>query len=143
MNRLDFILLQRNDSDIPVLKKFHILRSVKKFISISKNYFDYVTETENVFYYKILLNSKLIGGIHFEIHDIKMYISLFILPDYRNCGYGKASVKYVLDNFTDKIEVVEVAVDEENYSSIRLFEGLGFKFTEKDGNLYTYIFNAK
>lgn len=143
MNKLNFILLQKNDSDIPVLKKLHKHPSVKKFLSISKNYFKYVTETENVFYYKILLNNKLIGGIHCEINNTKMYLSVFISPDYRNCGYGKASVKYILDNFTDKIEIIEVAIDEENYSSLRLFESLGFKFSEKDGKLNTYLFDVK
>lgn len=143
MNKLDFMLLQKEDSDTSVLKKLHKHPSVKKFISIGKNYFKYVTESENVFYYKILFENNIIGGIHSEINGSKMYISVFISPDFRNRGYGKESVKYVINNFKDKVDTIEVAIDENNLPSIRLFESLGFEFTEKDGKLNTYRLAVK
>lgn len=48
MNNLDFMLLQKNDSDIPALKRLHNLPSVKKSLSIS-NFFKIFFETETVF----------------------------------------------------------------------------------------------
>ena len=110
--------------------------SVKRFISISDNYFDYVTKTENVYYYKILLQDKLIGGIHIEKYDDKLYLSICIDPLYQNKGYAKYSLNEVLKLFDFK--EIEVSIEEDNISSIKLFESVGFKCIVQEDELLMY-----
>lgn len=136
---LEYKLLIEKDPDIRILKKMHSLPEIKKYISISRNYFKYVTETENVFYYKIILNGEVIGGIHFEKNGETAYISVCIHPDYQNKGYGKRSVEFILNKFKETYKNVEVGIDEYNFASIRLFEGLGFEKADVSNGLITYI----
>ena len=63
MSELQFKKLERNDSDIAVLRELHSDPSVKKWLSIGDNYFEYCTSTQNVQYIKILLSGVIIGGI--------------------------------------------------------------------------------
>ena len=136
---LEYKLLIKKDPDIQILKKIHSLPEIKKYISISRNYFKYVTETENVFYYKVILNSEIIGGIHFEKNGETAYISVCIHPDYQNNGYGKRSVEFILNHFKEIYRNVEVSIDEDNFASILLFEGLGFEKIDVSNGLITYI----
>ena len=50
---LNFNLLQKNDPDIPILKELHGFPSIKKYISISENYFNYVTSEKHIRYYNL------------------------------------------------------------------------------------------
>ena len=66
MSQLTFEKLERNDSDIVILRELHNEPSVKKWLSIGDNYFEYCTSTQNVQYIKIFLLGVIIGGIHLE-----------------------------------------------------------------------------
>ena len=48
--------LLSKDKDLEKLFLIYCQPSVSRFISISDNYFNYVTETEGVNYYKIIAN---------------------------------------------------------------------------------------
>ena len=59
-------ILSKNDSDIFQILQIHRLPDISRFLSISDNYFNYVTNTENVYFYKVYENEKIIGTIHLE-----------------------------------------------------------------------------
>lgn len=131
-----FELLKENDKDLEEVIKLHNIDSIKRFISISNNYFDYVTKTKNVYYYKILLEDKLIGGIHIEKYDDKSFLSICINPLYQNKGYAKHSLNEVLKRFDFK--EIEVSIEKDNISSIKLFESVGFKCIGQEDELLMY-----
>lgn len=133
---VSFELLKENDKNLEEVIKLHNIDSIKKFISISDNYFDYVTKTENVYYYKVLLEDKLIGGIHIEKYDDKLSLSICIDPLYQNKGYAKYSLNEVLKQFDFK--EIEVSIEEDNISSIKLFESVGYKCIRKEDELLIY-----
>ena len=133
---VSFELLKENDKDSDQLKNIHNIESIKRYISIGENYFDYVTKTENVFYYKILLDNKLIGGIHVEKYNDKLSLSICIDPLHQNKGYAKYSLNEVLKQFDFK--EIEVSIEEDNVSSIKLFESLGFKYIRQEDELLIF-----
>ena len=89
MSELALKKLERNDSDISVLRKLHNDPSVNKWLSIGDNYFEYCTSTQNVQYIKILLSGAIIGGIHLERDNDILYLSIFIASEYRQKGYAR------------------------------------------------------
>lgn len=138
MENLEFNLLQENDRDIPILMKLHKELSIEKYISISENYFEYVVSTENVWYYKIISENVIIGSVHLEKDNDTMYLSICIHPQYQAKGYGKRCLKYIIGKLICGVRSIKVSIDEDNISSIRLFEGLGFIFIDKEGTLRNY-----
>lgn len=91
------LLTSLNDSDTPQLLSNHLLPEVSRFIDINeKKYFKYVTKTENVFYYKISENGKLIGSVHCEISGTVLYVSLLIFPEFQNNGFGTKVIKDII-----------------------------------------------
>lgn len=75
MNDLIYTLLaSEDDADIPHLLKIYQLPSISQFISISGNYFHYVTNTENVYFFKVYEAENLIGAIHLEKCENLLYM---------------------------------------------------------------------
>jgi len=140
---LKFNLLQKNDPDIQLLKELHEFPSIKKYISISENYFEYVVSEEKVRYYKVLCDDKLIGSVHLENDSEKMYLSICVHPFYQSRGYGRQILKYVVDNLTGGAKDILVSIDCDNTKSINLFESFGFIFAGTDGLLRDYIYKLK
>ena len=65
MNDLKYIrILSEDDHDIPKLTQIHKLPDISRFLSIGDSYFHYVTNTENVYFYKIHKYNTLIGSVH-------------------------------------------------------------------------------
>ena len=141
MSQLTFEKLERNDSDIVILRELHNEPSVKKWLSIGDNYFEYCTSTQNVQYIKILLSGVIIGGIHLERDNDILYLSIFIATEYRQKGYARECVGYIIDKFTEGINFIKVSIEEENIPSIKLFESLGFVFADQEEELKNYVLN--
>ncbi|MBQ6996256.1 MAG: GNAT family N-acetyltransferase [Lachnospiraceae bacterium] len=141
MSELQFKKLERNDSDIAVLRELHSDPSVKKWLSIGDNYFEYCTSTQNVQYIKILLSGVIIGGIHIERDNDILYLSIFIASEYRQKGYARECIGYIIDEFTEGINFIKVSIEEENIPSIKLFESLGFAFADQEEELKNYVLN--
>lgn len=141
MSELALKNLERNDSDISVLRKLHNDPSVNKWLSIGDNYFEYCTSTQNVQYIKILLSGAIIGGIHLERDNDILYLSIFIATEYRQKGYARECVGYIIDKFTEGINFIKVSIEEENIPSIKLFESLGFVFEDQEEELKNYVLN--
>ena len=141
MSQLAFKILERNDSDIAILRELHNEPSVKKWLSIGDNYFEYCTSTQNVQYIKILLSGVIIGGIHLERDNDILYLSIFIASEHRQKGYARECICYIINRFSEGINSIKVSIEEENIPSIKLFESLGFVFTGQDEELKNYVFN--
>jgi len=138
---LMLIPLVKNDLEISIVKKMHDEPTISKYISISDNYFDYVTGTEHVAYFKIKFHNEFIGGIHTEISGTVLYLSICIQPQYRKKGFATAACKKYIQLTPHTVEKIQVSIDETNIPSVRLFENLGFTKAGRDGELVDYILN--
>lgn len=141
---MNYIPLEETD-DFTMLIDLHRMDEISKFLHIDEdNYFRYVTTTENVYYYKIVKGEGIIGGLHCEINDHTLYLSLFVIPRYQGQGYGTLVLKDIIHNrFHFDIKKVLVYIDEKNKKSIGLFERVGFirKRQEEEMIEYDYLLN--
>lgn len=64
----------KNDNDLEELIKYHNLPEIKKYISLSGNFFDYVINNKNVFYLKIKIYNDLVVN-----YKLKRILKLSIL----------------------------------------------------------------
>ncbi len=140
---LMLIPLARNDPDTDTVKRMHSEPTVAKYISISDDYFEYVTGSDNVTYYKIKTCGELIGGIHSEIVDTVMYLSICIQPQYREKGFAASALKKFISLIPHTVERIQVSIDETNIPSMRLFESLGFSKAGQEEELIDYILNLR
>lgn len=143
MQKLTYTQLKSaNDSDIDLLKAIHRLPSVSRFISIDENnYFNYVTTTENVYYYKVYSEEKLTAALHCEIYETVLHLSILVFPDFQRKRFGSAIIDDVINcRLPLKYTIVNVSIDKSNTSSIKLFEKMGFKSVKRDGELIDYTY---
>ena len=138
---MKYILLKSiQDPDIPHLLSVHLLPEISRFIDINeKKYFEYVTSTENVFYYKVFCDNMLVGSVHCEIVDRILYLSLLVFPDFQRKGYGTQIINDIINgSLPFEFDAIEIAIDKTNVPSLRLFEKIGFIKTSVDGGLINY-----
>ena len=129
------------DADIPRLRQIHQMPEVSRFISIGDNYFRYVTTTENLWFYKVYENGKLIGSIHLEKQDDVLYMDVLIFPEFQRMGFGTRVIKDIQDDvFGLGYGKIGVAVDEKNTASIKLFENAGFVFVSQEDELMNFVY---
>jgi len=140
---LMLIPLVQNDSETGIAKKMHDEPTISKYISISDNYFDYVTNSKNVVYLKIKFHSELIGGIHSEIAGTVLYLSICIQPQYRKKGFATSALKKFISLIPHTVEKIQISIDKTNIPSIRLFESLGFSKTGQEEELIDYTLNLR
>ncbi len=136
--KIKIVPLKQNDPDLDDLIQIHNEPSVSRYISISDNYFNYVTETEGVCYYKIMADGILAGGIHSEIHGKTMYLSVCVAEKHRRFGIAEQSLNKLFSILSTAVKTTEVSIEETNIPSIRLFQKLGFQLAERDNELITY-----
>lgn len=127
------------DKDVFLIKKIHLKPEIKKYISISDNYFSYVTNTENVYFYKVYMDKALVGTIHLEKHANILYMDILIFPEFQNSGLGtKVIIDVKNDIFNLDFKKIEVSIDESNIPSLRLFEKLSFNLISQEDELKIY-----
>lgn len=124
--KTELIPMLPGDGDIPALARMYGTPSVKKYISIADNYFDYVTGTTGVVYDKIIADGVLTGGLHCEADGRTMYLDICIMEEYRRRGIAEAAMRAWLRTLPDEVDTVEVSIDERNTPSMNLFRKLGF-----------------
>lgn len=134
---IELVPLKCGDSDLNELISIHKEPSVSRFISISDNYFNYVTETENVCYYKIITDGILTGEIHYEINGKTIYLSICIDEQFRRNGIAIESLKKLISILPNTINKIEVSIDDTNIPSLCLFQKLGFQILEHNHKLVT------
>ncbi len=140
---LEFVLLTtKADKDIPNIISIHQLPEISRFVSIDmNNYFDYVTQSPNVYFYKVFLDGTLVATTHFECLNKTLYMSIVVFPKYYRKGIGTNIIKNVLNgNFPIVFDRIEISIDETNIPSKKLFEKMGFVFTSKEEELENYVY---
>lgn len=136
-------ILSENDVDISQLLKIYQQPDILRFLSISDNYFQYVTNTDNVYFYKVYESNKLIGTIHLEKYEDLLYMDILIFPEYQRMGLAVRVVGDIQnDIFGLKYKRIEIAIDEGNVASIKLFERAGFSFVSKEDELLHYVYEG-
>ena len=135
-------LIDVNDTDILQLCRVMDLANVSRFISYDKErYWQYVTSTNSVFYYKVYKRNSLLGAIHLEISGKVLYMSILVFPEYQNQKIGSSIIKDIQDRkLPIDFERIEVSIDETNVASIRLFEKMNFKLFSKEKELLIYVY---
>ena len=137
-------ILLENDVDIPRLIAVYKMPEIARYLSISDNYFRYVTSTESVRYYKVYENDRLIGAIHLEKQGNVLFMSLLVLPEFQGMGLGTKIVKDIQsDVFELSYDKIAVSVDEGNTASLRLFENAGFIRVSKENELVNYVYQIR
>ena len=135
-------LIDVNDTDILQLCRVMDLANVSCFISYDKEkYWQYVTSTNSVFYYKVYKRNSFVGAIHLEINDKILYMSILVFPEYQNQKIGSDIIRDIQDRkLPIDFERIEVSIDEANVASIRLFEKMNFKLFSKEKELLIYVY---
>ena len=76
-------MVNENDIAIPDLKAIYQLPEVSRYLSISDNYFCYVTKTPGVYFYKVFNKDEMIGAIHLELNENLLYMDILIFPKFQ------------------------------------------------------------
>ncbi len=142
--RLRYVKVVAGDPDIPLLLKIHSLPSVSRFIAIDPaGYFDYVTNTANVFYYKAVLENEIVASLHLEYAGTLLYMSILTLPQHQSHGIATQILEDVKSgDLINGFHKIWVAIDKENMASIRLFERAGFALCGEEDGLCSYSWMA-
>lgn len=132
------------DTDIPHLASVHSLPEISKFISISDNYWNYITTEEKVSYYKIYSENTLVGTVHTEFDGNTLYLSILIFPEHQNKGYGTAAIRDIKSGVLPcTFDRIEVSIATDNTDSIKLFEKCGFICVSQAENLLNYVYDCR
>ena len=142
---LKFIrVISESDKDIAYIQAIHRLPQISRFIGISDNYFAYVIENSNVYFYKVFSDDILVGTAHLEICDSTLYMGIVVVPQYQNKGIGTNILRKIQGgSLPITFDRIEVSIDENNTASKRLFEKMGFVFVSKEDELENYLYIAK
>ena len=137
-------LIDTNDADIPQLCRVMNLPRISRFISYDKEkYWQYITSTATVFYYKVYEKDDIVGAIHLEIENDILHMCLLVFPQYQNQGIGRRIIQDIQDGMLPiQFSKIKVAIDESNVASICLFQKMNFKFISKEAELLTYVYQS-
>jgi len=88
----------------------------------------------------ILLNEHPIGRILVDRteQDI-LLVDIALLPEYRNAGIGSRLIGELLDEGARKRIPVRLHVEKSNPGAARLYERLGFKYTQESADRFEMI----
>ena len=131
--------LVKGDPDIAELMRIEQEPSVSRYCHSSDNFFDYVTETEGVYYYKIMADGVPVGGIHSEINGDIMYLAVYVSEKYRRTGIAEESLKKYFSMLPSGVNTIEACIEEANIPSQQLFRKLGFKAVGQEEELITFV----
>ena len=128
------------DPDISYLTSVLGQPDIARFISIDEvNYWTYVTETENVFYFKAFENDALVAATHCEIINDTLYMDVMVIPDYQRNGIATKILNDIQSgNLPLDYDKIEISIDKSNTASIRLFEKMNFKLVSVEDELLNY-----
>ena len=129
-----------DDNDIPLISIAYRHSSISRFISIDeRNYWNYVTDAKNVWFYKTFENDHLVATIHLELNDHILHMSIVVFPEYQKRGIATKILKDIQKNeLISEFDKICVSIDENNTASLKLFENAGFICVDKDEELREY-----
>ena len=130
-----------DDADVSKLVEIYQAPEIARYLSISDNYFHYVTNNENVHFYKVYKNGEMIGTTHLEQQGIVLFMDVLVFPKFQRVGLGTQIIRDIQDDiFQLGYENIEISIDEANTASLRLFGNAGFVFTSKEGELLNFVY---
>ena len=131
-----------DDPDVQYLSEILRLPDISRFISIDEdNYWNYVTKTENVFYFKAYENENLVAATHCEIINKTLFMDVMVIPNYRRNGIATQILSDIQSGVLPLcFDKIEVAIDKTNTASIRLFEKMNFTYISTEDELLKYIY---
>ena len=133
-----------DDTDIPELITIYQIPEIAQYISIGNNYFRYVTNSEEVYFYKVYENNKLIGTTHLERQESVLFMAILVFPKFQRMGFGAQIVKDIQnDIFGLDFDRIEISIDKTNSASLKLFEKAGFIRTLKEDELINFVYQRK
>jgi len=137
------LLTSQNDSLIPTIESVYKLPSVAQFISIDEtNYWEYVTSTDNVWFYKIFEEDCLISTIHLELDESVLHMDVIVFPEYQKRGIATQILRDIQNGkLSIAFTKIQVSIDDKNIASVRLFENADFVCISKDEELLEYVYN--
>lgn len=132
----------QTDLDISRLISVFQIPEISRFYCIdSRHYFSYVTNTTNVYFYKVYNGPELVGVTHLKKWDNTLSVSIMVLPEFQGSGIGTEILNNIMNNrFGLDYDQIEVSIDERNTSSRTLFEHAGFVAVSRDEELINYAF---
>ena len=138
-------IVSLNDVDIPYLTSILSLPEISKFISINEsNYWNYITRTESVFYYKIFVENNLVAATHIEKSNNILYMDIMVIPEYQRKGIATAILGDIISGKPQiEFDKIEVSIDEHNIASIKLFDKMNFIFVSKENELLNYTYSLQ
>ena len=83
----------------------------------------------------------MIGTIHLEKQYETLFMDILVFPEYQKQGIGTSILADIQnDVFGLDYEIIEVAIDQTNVASIKLFEKAGFVFVSQEDELRNYVY---
>ncbi len=139
-NSFQYVKLTPDDDHIPFLLEIHNLPEISKYIGIDREkYFDYVTHTDHVDYFRVMLENKIVAAVHVEKQKELLYLCLLVLPEYQRKGFGTQILEDIKSqNLMQGFSKIIVSIDKANTPSIKLFEKAGFALFCEEDNLLEY-----
>ena len=137
------LLKKADDADIPLILSVYKQPLISQFISIDEeNYWKYITDTDNVYFYKIYKDDILVSAIHLELDNCVLYMSVVVFPEHQKQGIATTIVKDIqAGKFELDFDKIQVSIDEKNTASIKLFESAKFVCVGKDTELLEYEYS--
>lgn len=141
MNNLTYMrVISKYDEDIPKLMEIYQTPEILSHIHISDNYWYYISNTTNVYFYKIY-DDELIGSIHLETYNDILFMDIVIFPKYQKMGFGTTVIKDIQnDIFELHYKKIEISIDETNVASINLYKKAGFEYLSKNDELLNFVY---
>lgn len=138
------LLTKPNDEDILRILAVYQQPSVSRFISIDEqNYWEYVTSTECVYFYKVYADDQLSAVMHLELANGILYMDIVVFPDYQRRGIASKILRDILCGaLVQDFHKIHVSIDEKNIASLRLFRNAGFVYVGKDEELLEYEYSV-
>lgn len=137
-------MLVDDDIDVAYLTEIYKTPDIAQYLCISDNYFHYVTNTENVCFYKVYENDIFIGTIHLEKQSTALFMSILVFPEFQRMKLGAQIVKDIKnDIFGLNFDRIEISIDETNSASLKLFENAGFIRTLSEDGLINFVYQRK
>lgn len=129
-------ITSENDPGIPFLMQMYQQPEIAQYLSVGDKYFHYIANTADVYFYKVLQQHRLVGTLHLEKQGNLLSLAILIFPECQRKGLGTSILRDVQDDFFGlSCDRIEVAVDESNAASLKLFERAGFTFVSKEDEL--------
>ncbi len=134
------LLKQSNDADIPQILAVYRHPSIARFISIDEqHYWDYVTSTERVSFYKVYQDDRLVAAAHLELDGDVLYMDIVVFPAYQKMGIASEILRDIQSGIlVSDFRNIHVSIDERNIASRKLFEKAGFVCVGRDDELLEY-----